>query len=1370
MKEDIDTQTSERLFVLSANDRISTEKAMQNLGVYLERRPEVFQNDLLSNLAYTLGQRKSLHPWRATITASNSVDLVEALFSGKIIPKKQELDQLCEGWVFTGQGAQWWAMGRELYAQYPIYTAAIDKADTHLRSLGSDFSLIEELGKDEQTTRINAAHIAQPACSAIQLALVDLLRSWGLQPSAVVGHSSGEIGAAYAAQIITFQDAMTIAYHRGRLIPMLKKKYPDLDGCMMAIGANRDIISTLLSRIPSSLGEARIACINSPSSLTISGDTKAVMQLQTLIEEAHPGTFVRRLQIDTAYHSHHMNLVAKAYTESLLGLKCAAKSSSVRFYSSLLGRLASSTELDASYWVQNLTCTVRFDDALQSMCRKYDQLDRSVNVLIELGPHAALQGPIKQIVKQCGIPASGIAYHSVLSRKRDAVQSALEMAGSLLVKGALLDLGAINFPKALDRTPQVLTDLPRYAWNHSSKFYHESRFTKIHKFHGGLRNDIIGVLAPYSNDLAPTWRNIVRLDDLPWLRHHQVQEMTVFPISAYVSMALEAMAQQAQMKQLDYDSFEVRDLKVHTVAVLSEEDLEMTITLQPITDSSHGGRLHEFRICSWSKSKDWTEHCTGSVSATTAIDNDVDGDRDQCSHDEQSRHQREQIAKAAIYPIVVPSLYTKLREIGVTYGAPFQGLQECFASTCASVAKIGSTDTASEMPHGQESNYILHPTLLEQLISMYWPIFESNGQTKTVHLPSSIDKIVVSKTVGDCVRDCGDLQAFCETNGAMSEVKSNTLSMFATNLAARNVVSVEGLQISPMMGTSLDNGMVENRDLCYKLAWEVVSMVSKTDTDQSSPDYSTEVLIVHEDSDLQRALAFALADNLAALTGCQPTLCTLSSVTSFAKDKLCIFLSEVDRPILANLSREEFDALQVLMTSVQGVLWVVEGAYLNSKHPDSNMVSGLSRTLRSEGTIMRFVTLDLEPSQQLDLSKTVECIMQVFKMKLLSSSETEEAEFMERDGKIFTPRIIKDVTMDEHVRKTVDPSTTKLARFSDKTRPLWGALAAPGSAEKLTFDDNLEGSSQMSPDDVRLLVKAIGIELNTTVTSSVVGTECTGVVVAVGSRVSSIKLGDRVAAVTPRGSLSTTVNVHFSNLLKLPDHISFEAGAIIPNAYCTATYALIEQAKLCEGEMVLIHDAASAIGQASVDIAQMIGTEVWTTVRNLEQKRMLMEDFDIAEDRIWFLSSEAFANSIQSVTSKRGVNVVLNTITDTKTLDTTWKSTAEFGRFINVNVNGVLPTAVPLRSIAIIPVNVSALAARRPEILQCALANVSRLLRYGKIRPIHLIEKLNLQGLEAALRNPQSEHIARTVVVVPEENELVLVSTAPIIEDPLLTV
>lgn len=130
-----------KLFVLSANDKGALEILMKNLGIYLEQRPEIFQNDLMSNVAYTLGQRRSLMQWRVAIPASLSFDLIQALNSGKV-PLMRETGPPRIGFVFTGQGAQWNAMGRELYEQYPVFASTLDACDGYLASLGASFSLI----------------------------------------------------------------------------------------------------------------------------------------------------------------------------------------------------------------------------------------------------------------------------------------------------------------------------------------------------------------------------------------------------------------------------------------------------------------------------------------------------------------------------------------------------------------------------------------------------------------------------------------------------------------------------------------------------------------------------------------------------------------------------------------------------------------------------------------------------------------------------------------------------------------------------------------------------------------------------------------------------------------------------------------------------------------------------------------------------------------------------------------------------------------------------------------------------------------------------------------------------------------------------
>jgi acyl transferase domain-containing protein/NADPH:quinone reductase-like Zn-dependent oxidoreductase len=1251
-------------------------------------------------------------------------------------------------------------MGRELYQQYPVYTASLDRASSCLSSIGASFSLLDELQKDEQTTQVNVAHISQPACTAVQLALVDLLRSWKVSPTAVVGHSSGEIAAAYSADIITFEDAMTIAYHRGRLIPILKEKYPELSGGMMAVGTGATEVLPLIERVPSNLGEARIACINSPSSVTVSGDSEAVAEVQRLIEEKYPGMFARKLAVDTAYHSHHMNLVAKEYTESLRHI-APPRPSPVNFHSSLLGRCASYLDLDATYWVQNLTCAVRFDEAVQSMCEPVGDLKTSVNFLVELGPHAALQGPIKQILKHVGGAANKIAYSSALSRKKDAVQTALALAGTLFVKGSLLDMGAINFPKPPERLPQVLTDMPRYAWNHTTSYYHESRLTKIHKYHDGRRNDLLGVLAPYSADIEPTWRNILRLDDVPWLRHHQMQGVTIFPISGFAVMAIEAMAQQAQTKNMSYEALQVVDLTVKVPAMLTEEDLEMTTTLRSCSDSPDGTK-YDFRIRSWSESKGWTEHCTGFVSAclSTADVNEVDGSRIQKNRQSKLERHISRANLMAKQSVPAEAMYKRLSEIGVSYGTNLQSLYDCCASPEISHAQLRLSDTIAEMPEHHESEYILHPTLLEQLITMYWPVLYAAGPLDTVHLPSSIGTITVSSKAPAYIKERSGMQAFCEPTGELSNSRPNKLSMVATTDASEQLIAIENLLIAPILETSVEAEVEGARELCYKLDWEPTMKPDDVPAGNSQPQFDADIVIVHAESESQHQLVSMLSDRLLALTGAVPITGPLDALADVASDKLCIVISELDRPILADINVADFEALQRLLTTVRGALWAVRGAYTNSANPDTNMVTGLSRTLRSEGTLMKFITLDLENHAKDDeATHQVAMILHVLTKTLSANCNTEETEFAERHGQLVTPRIISDSSLNEFVDKQVHPPATEPASFLDLQRPLQGRLQTPHVLDSLIFEDLTPPT--LSEDEVEIQVKAIGLNSQDIEADSAIGLECSGVVTAVGSSVPNFRIGDRVAGFTPNGSLSTTSRAQNPFLFKLPHYISFHSAAAMPLAYCTASHALRDQARLSEGETILVHDGATPVGQAALSIAQMLGAEVWTTVKNVTEKELLMQQFRILEDRILYSLSKDFAVTIEEATGGRGVDVIFDSLVDPQLDSATCETLADFGRHVKIGALKSQGCTALKANTSMSSVDMIALSRLRPQVLQRSLADVARMLNYGMINPVQDVKTYGILHISAALHDVYAAGPNNTVVVVPQNDDLVMVSNPP---------
>lgn len=353
-------------------------------------------------------------------------------------------------------------MGRELLTSQPVFASAMAAADKCLKDLGATFSLLDELTKNKADSLVDDARISQPSCTAIQIAVTNLLQSWGICPAAVTGHSSGEIGAAYAAGVLNLEEAMTVAYYRGVSAVQLRKKCPEIKGAMLAVGAGAAEIAPLLKCLHH--GKVTIACINSPSSITASGDAEAIKELAAIIEKK--GLFNRQLKVDLAYHSHHMLHVAEEYRTAIAHIQPRVDKQ-VAFFSSLVGRQIDASELTTSYWVDNLTSPVQFSQSMQSLCSSTglgSSGQETVSMLCEIGPHSALEGPVKQILKSMGKEASKIQYVPSLVRNKDATETALTLAATLLMNGQNLNFAAVNFAKADEKKPTLLSSLPSYPW------------------------------------------------------------------------------------------------------------------------------------------------------------------------------------------------------------------------------------------------------------------------------------------------------------------------------------------------------------------------------------------------------------------------------------------------------------------------------------------------------------------------------------------------------------------------------------------------------------------------------------------------------------------------------------------------------------------------------------------------------------------------------------------------------------------------------------------------------------------------------------------------------------------------------------------
>jgi NADPH:quinone reductase-like Zn-dependent oxidoreductase len=1008
------------------------------------------------------------------------------------------------------------------------------------------------------------------------------------------------------------------------------------------------------------------------------------------------------------------------------------------------------------------------------MIAPIDDHRTGVNMLLELGPHSALQGPLKQILKAVGGDAAKIPYVSALARKKDAVETALDVAATLFTKGAILDFEAINFPKP-GKSPMLLNDLPRYPWNYTAKYWHESRFTQLHKNRSAPRNDILGTLANYSSDLEPTWRNIVRLDDLPWLQHHKIQSMTVFPISGYVAMAIEAAAQRTKEANITFDKFELRNVTVTAPLIISEEDVEMTTSLRPHQEGAlvSSEIWDEFRICSWTKTKGWQEHCKGLIGVEAKESNGVDDMNQSLASRIRLRTTTSEVNKAASRPLDVTALYNSLSEAGVSYGPTFQGLSNCHVGDGCSSADILVPDVAKEMPNHYVSEAIIQPAFLESLISLYWPIADNGQDTiDTVYLPTSVAKISISKDIGTVLQQPGrSIQAYCLGVMPVDTPKPTKVAIFATGdaTASEPLISIEELIIAPILDREAQSDLEDRRELCYKLDWEPIleplsvepnSMVDPL-PESNSEILETEIQIIHDDTFSQKELASSLTEALERLTGKKPE--TSDLLGSSASGKLVIFLQEIETPLLSTLNADQFDALQKMLTSVTGAFWVVRGAYANATTPDLNMVAGLSRTIRSE-TLLPFATLDLDGISPLPRGKVIEAIIKVFSAVFgKASSSNGDMEFMERSGSFFTPRIINDDAMNDIVYRETKPSAVQPVPFGEGDRALKLTIGNLGALDTLHFVD-AESEAPLDPDSIEIQVKSIGVNHRDLAAAHgklpipEFGVEACGLVTSVGNAVRGIEVGDRVAAIT-QGAFSTSVRTKAAFAFKLPGDMSFEAGATMPLAYATAYHALVELGRLRHDETVLVHAGAGAVGQAAISLAQMIGAEVYATVGSTEKKEFLMKEYGLTEDHIFYSRNISFGDAVRQATHQQGVDVALNSLVG-DALRESWNCLNKFGRLINIgsrdsSTNIRLEMTHSDHNASFTSVDIMSIATERPNLMKRLLSDVSNLIRYGKIRPISPVTLFPISDVETAFKTLHSGKTHGKVVVIPHTDDMV---------------
>nr|UPN67555.1 hypothetical protein [Pestalotiopsis sp.] len=686
----------------------------------------------LPDLAYTLNNGRTHFPWRLAVQSSSLSELRETLVNQ--LPKPLNSPQKPKlGFVFTGQGAQWFAMGRELISVYPTFQEALQEGGKYMRLMGANWNPIEELGRSASETKLNHPYLSFPMSVLLQLALVKLMRTWGIAPTATTGHSSGEIAAAYASGGLSFREAVAVAYIRGRLTSDFVESGRARGG-MTALATSKENALELF-KAAQVQDTAVVACVNSPNSVTISGDIGALEKLEDLAGKE--SLMFRRLKVPAAYHSAEMRSLADDYANALRPHfePEHPRAFAATFSSPVTGGIVDDPSLihDPSHWVRNMVQPVLFDNSLKEMvlgsqATRAKTAVNQVDVLIEVGPHGTLQGPIRQIIDGMGLQAMKNNMGTCLKRGEDAVKTIKDMAMMLHARGYPVDLAKANCLENAQNL-RIVHDLPTYQWNHSSKYWDVPRVAIDYMQRKHPRHDLLGVRVEGLNPEQAIWRNTIRISDLPWLQHHVVQSEILYPAAGLLVMVTEAIRQLDDETGEASDGYTMSNVDLSTAVIISASGEPLEIQL--VVKEPSWSNAREFVFYSRSGGS-WVKHCRGQVAPSNHLTEST------C------------VGGLDLVPMDVGHFYKFVESCGPTLGSSFRNLTRLSGGALSAEATITVPDVVAMSPSSFASGCLVHPTTLDSCFHPAWAALPEELVGKLgLSVPRSITSLFVDANIPD---------------------------------------------------------------------------------------------------------------------------------------------------------------------------------------------------------------------------------------------------------------------------------------------------------------------------------------------------------------------------------------------------------------------------------------------------------------------------------------------------------------------------------------------------------------------------------------------------------------------------------------------
>lgn len=747
-------QPTSLVLLLSASDKNGLKRLSAAYDDHLTRvqssmTVETFRC-YLKQVAYTLSNRRSRLPWKAHAVINDHHQALPAIEKVMSNPMKSKSAPKT-AFVFTGQGAQWARMGVEL-VRYPVFVCALHRAKMVFKTLGSAWDLMEELFKADAESRISEAELSQPLCTALQIALVHLTRYFSIRADAVLGHSSGEIAAAFCAGAISEEAALRIAYFRG--VSAARLSYNTTHrGTMLATGLNAEAAQPLVESIDNT-GSLVVACHNSPKSSTVSGPVELVERLKHQLDAQ--GIFARILKVNVAYHSPQMQQVAQQYMDQLGCIsEGEAPTHSLLMLSTVTGQQVDHSALQQpNYWVKNLVSPVKFSEAFSHLCieNNHKKIDRShlkslkIDLCVELGPHSALMGPIRDIFAHVSTSGQSLPYFAAVERNKSAVHSILTLAGDLECHGASVDLFRVNHDDQSPRSLCTLADLPEYPFDHSNAYWHESRVSKNLRLNDEPKLDLLGKRVSDWNSFEARWKNTIRLSELPWVEDHKINGTILYPAAGMIVMAIEALRQTADPSK-DLSGYALRNVDYEAALTLSSGSVDVEFFLHQAKQTTKGESLwSRFRLFALLDSQEWTEICSGEARREYEVTTSgFNGHIEDLEHFTHLKMMHEAIDQRCQTATEKSQCYETIDKCGLNFGPAFQSINHPRYGDGCAVGEVQCFNWAKNTSSNPHQSHVVHPCTLDGLIQMPMIALSKGGSRSIPSLiPRKIKRVWIA--------------------------------------------------------------------------------------------------------------------------------------------------------------------------------------------------------------------------------------------------------------------------------------------------------------------------------------------------------------------------------------------------------------------------------------------------------------------------------------------------------------------------------------------------------------------------------------------------------------------------------------------------